>query len=119
MVIKSNISRIWKEFDMAVCSVSVVPVGTGSTSVSAYVARCHEILAETEGIKYRLTPMSTVIEGDLGTILAAVARLHEVPFEKGAMRVLTTMTIDDRRDRDLTMEGKISSVEEKLEKPVG
>lgn len=104
---------------MAVCSVSVVPVGTGSTSVSAYVARCHEILAETEGIKYRLTPMSTVIEGDLGTILAVVARLHEAPFEKGAMRVLTTMTIDDRRDRDLTMEGKISSVESKLEKPGG
>ena len=101
---------------MAICSVSVVPVGTGSTSVSAYVARCHEVLAGSEGIKYRLTPMSTIIEGDLGTILAVVARLHDVPFEKGAMRVLTTMMIDDRRDRELTMEGKISSVEEKLGK---
>ena len=99
---------------MVVCSVTVVPVGTGSTSVSPYVARCQEILAGMEGIKYRLTPMSTVIEGDLETVLAAVVRLHEVPFEKGAMRVLTTMTIDDRRDRELTMDGKISSVEEKL-----
>ncbi len=99
---------------MAVCSVTVVPVGTGSTSVSSYVARCHEILAGTGGIKYRLTPMSTVIEGELETVLSTVARLHEVPFEKGAMRVLTTMMIDDRRDRELTMDGKISSVEEKL-----
>jgi len=82
--------------------------------VSPYVVRCHEILAGTEGIKYRLTPMSTVIEGDLPKILETVARLHEVPFEKGAMRVLTTVTIDDRRDMDLTMEGKISSVMEKL-----
>ena len=99
---------------MAVCSVSVVPVGTGSTSVSPYVARCHEILAGRQGIKYRLTPMSTVIEGDLEIVLATVARLHEVPFEKGAMRVLTTIMVDDRRDRELTMDGKISSVEEKL-----
>ncbi len=99
---------------MAVCSVSVVPIGTGSTSVSSYVARCQEILAETRGIKYRLTPMSTVIEGDLETVLAVVSRLHEVPFEEGAMRVLTTLMIDDRRDRELTMDGKISSVVEKL-----
>ena len=99
---------------MAICSVSVVPIGTGSTSVSSYVAGCHKILACTEGIKYRLTPMSTVIEGDLKTVLATVVRLHEVPFEKGAMRVLTTMMIDDRRDGELTMDGKISSVEEKL-----
>ncbi len=100
---------------MPVCSVSVVPVGTGSTGVSPYVARCHEILAGLPGIKYRLTPMSTVIEGDLETILATVARLHDVPFEEGAMRVLTTIIIDDRRDKELTMDGKISSVEEKLD----
>jgi uncharacterized protein (TIGR00106 family) len=99
---------------MAVISVTVVPVGTGSTSVSPYVARCHEVLAGAEGIKYRLTPMSTVIEGDLDKVLATVMKLHEVPFEKGAMRVLTTMMIDDRRDKELTMDGKISSVEEKL-----
>jgi len=113
-MLKSNISRIWKEFEMAICSVSVVPIGTGSTSVSPYVAGCHEILAGIEGIEYRLTPMSTVIEGDLETILATVARLHDVPFEKGALRVLTTIMIDDRRDRELTMDGKILSVEEKL-----
>ena len=114
MVLKSNISRIWKEPDMAVCSVTIVPVGTGSTSVSAYVARCHEILAEEEGVKYRLTPMATVIEGDLEIVLSTVLKLHNVPFEKGAMRVLTSVMIDDRRDRELTMDGKISSVEEKL-----
>jgi uncharacterized protein (TIGR00106 family) len=99
---------------MAVCSISVVPVGTGSTSVSSYVARCHEVLKDTAGIKYRLTPMATVLEGELGHILETAARLHGVPFEEGAMRVLTTLIIDDRRDRELTMEGKISSVREKL-----
>ena len=99
---------------MAVCSVTVVPVGTGSTSVSAYVARCHEILAGAEGIKYRLTPMSTVIEGDLEAVISVVMKLHESPFGKGAMRVLTTMMIDDRRDKEITMDGKIEAVESKL-----
>lgn len=99
---------------MAVVSVTVVPLGTGSTSASAYVAKCHEVLAGAEGIKYMLTPMSTVIEGGLDVVLGVVSRLHEVPFEEGVMRVMTTVMIDDRRDRDLTMEGKMASVEEKL-----
>lgn len=99
---------------MALCSITVVPVGTGSTSVSRYVARCQEVLARLEGISYRLTPMSTIIEGDLDAILAAAARLHRVPFEEGAARVLTTMMIDDRADKPVTMDGKIASVMEKL-----
>ena len=45
---------------MAVCSISVVPVGTGSTSVSPYVARCHELLKGAKDVKYRLTPMATI-----------------------------------------------------------
>lgn len=99
---------------MALCSISVVPVGTGSTSVSGCVARCQEVLAGLEGISYRLTPMSTVIEGDLAAILDAAARLHRVPFEQGAARVLTTLIIDDRADKPVTMDGKIASVRERL-----
>ncbi len=99
---------------MAVCSITVVPVGTGSTSVSEYVAACHEILREAEGIKYRLTPMCTILEGDLETILEISVRLHRVPFDRGAGRVYTTLTIDERKDAELTMDGKMDSVEKKL-----
>ncbi len=99
---------------MAICSVSVVPVGTGSTSVSPYVARCHEILKQEEGIKYELTPMATIIEGEIGRILEVIQKLHMVPFEKGAKRVLTTIIIDDRKDKPLTMKGKVDSVRRKL-----
>ena len=100
---------------MPVCSISVVPVGTGSTSVSLYVARCHEILKGARGVKYKLTPMATILEGDLGRLLEVVAELHGVPFGEGASRVLTTVVIDDRIDKPLSMEGKIESVEEKIE----
>jgi uncharacterized protein (TIGR00106 family) len=99
---------------MAVCSISVVPVGTGSTSVSPYVARCHEMLKGARGIKYQLTPMATILEGDLARIFEVIADLHRVPFDQGAKRVLTTIIIDDRIDKELTMGGKVASVEKKL-----
>jgi uncharacterized protein, MTH1187 family len=100
---------------MAIVQVTIVPLGTGSTSVSEYVASVKKELDQAkEPIRYQLTPMSTIIEGELDELLAVVRRLHEVPFREGAMRVSTSITIDDRRDKKGTMEQKLASVEEKL-----
>ncbi len=99
---------------MAVVEVTIVPLGTGSPSVSRYVAECHKVLAQETGVKYQLTPMSTVIEGDLDRIFAIIRKMHEVPFSAGAVRVSTSIKIDDRRDKELTMTGKIQSVMDKL-----
>ncbi len=100
---------------MAVVEVTVVPLGTGTPSLSSYVAACEKVLDRYEDLKHTLTPMSTVIEGELDRILEAVREMHEVPFIKGAQRVSTRITIDDRRDKKLTMEGKLKSVQKKLQ----
>jgi len=42
--------------------------------------------------------------------------MHRVPFMKGARRVVTTMKIDDRRDKKGTLEGKKKAVKNKLRK---
>lgn len=99
---------------MAVVEVTIVPLGTGSPSISGYVAACHKVLEQSEGISYQLTPMSTIIEGNLERILEVIGQMHEVPFAAGALRVSTTIRIDDRRDKPITMAGKIQSVMEKL-----
>ncbi|QHT61490.1 MTH1187 family thiamine-binding protein [Paenibacillus lycopersici] len=100
---------------MAIVQVTIVPLGTSSPSVGAYVAAVIDVLREApEPIHYELTPMSTIIEGELDNLLAVVRRMHEVPFEHGAMRVSTSITIDDRRDKKGSMEQKLKSVEEKL-----
>lgn len=99
---------------MAIIDISVVPVGTQSPSVSQYVAGAVRILKNEPGIKYELTPMNTIIEGDLSKLMALAKRMHESAFDAGAMRVVTTMRIDERRDKPLTMEGKIKAVREKL-----
>jgi uncharacterized protein YqgV (UPF0045/DUF77 family) len=42
--------------------------------------------------------------------------MHEAVLEGGAWRVVTTIKIDDRRDKPLTMSGKVESVVRKLER---
>jgi uncharacterized protein (TIGR00106 family) len=101
---------------MAMIDISVVPVGTGSPSVSEYVAGTVKILRDEPGIKYELTAMNTIIEGDLDRLLALACKIHRSAFIAGAPRVVTTIRIDERRDRPLTIDGKIKAVKDKLEK---
>jgi uncharacterized protein (TIGR00106 family) len=100
--------------NLAIAQVTIVPVGTGSTSVSRYVANCHKILQDEKRVKYELTPMATVFEGDLDVILEVMRKMHEIPFQNGAKRVITSISIDDRRDKDASMSQKLNSVKEKL-----
>ena len=100
---------------MAVVEVSVVPLGTGETSLSKYVARAVQVLQSEKDVKYELTAMGTIIEGELKHVLAAVRKMHEAVFEFGAMRVITTIKIDDRRDKSSTAAGKVESVKKGLE----
>ncbi len=97
-----------------VAEVTVVPLGTGSASLSAHVAETQKVLAGFPGLKSLLTPMSTILEGELDEVVAAVRAMHETPFRLGALRVSTTLRVDDRRDKPLSMAGKLAAVEEKL-----
>ncbi|MDZ5606743.1 MTH1187 family thiamine-binding protein [Bacillus pseudomycoides] len=100
---------------MAIVDVSIIPVGTGNPSVSEYVAEVQKVLEKNaDRVKYQLTPMNTVIEGDLPVLLEVIQQMHEVPYIKGAKRVATTIRIDDRRDKESTMEKKLNSVRSKL-----
>ena len=99
---------------MAMIEVSVVPVGTGSPSVSEYVAGALQLLRDEPGIKYELTAMGTIIEGDLQQILTLAGMMHRSAFETGAKRVVTTIKVDERKDKSLTIRGKVESVETKL-----
>lgn len=99
---------------MAIVEVTIAPTGTPTTSLSRYVAACERVLAQEKDLKYELHAMGTIIEGDLDRIMAVIRRMHEVPFQEGAMRVNTIIRIDDRRDKPATIEGKLRSVREKL-----
>ena len=98
---------------MAIAEVSIVPIGTKSTSVSGYVAACLGVLEES-GLTYELHGMGTIVEGDLKELFEVVLRMHEVPFDAGALRVVTNVKIDDRRDKEASAKNKVEAVRKQL-----
>jgi uncharacterized protein (TIGR00106 family) len=100
---------------MIVAEISVVPVGTGSTSLSEYVAAATRALEGIRGLDHDLTPMGTVLQSpDLQPILEAVRVVHDALFEMGLERIVTDLKIDDRRDVERTATRKMESVRNKL-----
>ncbi|NMM54948.1 MTH1187 family thiamine-binding protein [Paenibacillus aquistagni] len=101
---------------MAIAEITIIPIGTATTSLSAYVAQLQEVLSKQEGIQYELTSMSTIVEGSLDRLFEVIRVLHETPFQHGAARVSTSIKIDDRRDKPSSSLQKIQSVQEKISK---
>jgi uncharacterized protein (TIGR00106 family) len=99
---------------MAIVAVNMVPLGMGS-SVSKYVAAAEKVIVDRPGIKRQVGPMFTTLEGDLDEIMKAIREMQESVFETGVDRVITTIKIDDRRDKKGTMEDKLASLNAKLE----
>ncbi len=99
---------------MAVVEVSIVPLGTGTPSVSKHVARVVKVLRMEPDVKYDQTAMGTIIEGNLDRILSVIRNMHESVFNEEVVRVVTTIKIDDRRDKELSIEGKLDSLNREL-----
>ncbi|MDZ7723477.1 MAG: MTH1187 family thiamine-binding protein [candidate division KSB1 bacterium] len=101
---------------MAIMEISVVPLGTGSASVSKYVAAAVRALEGNEDVTYTLTPMGTVVEaGSVEMLFEAAARMHRAVSETpNVPRVLTSMKIDDRRDKQQAGSDKVNAVQTKL-----
>lgn len=96
-----------------IVEVSIIPLGSG-TSISSLVAEAVKVLQES-GLKYQLTSMGTIIEGYWGEVMDTIQKMHEKLFQSGALRVSTSIKIDDRRDgKGVSMERKVKAVEEKL-----
>jgi len=100
---------------MAIAEITIIPIGTGSTSVSDYVVDIQRVLANQPGVTVQLTSMSTIVEGPLDRVFEVIRTMHEVPFEHGAGRVSTSIKIDDRRDRPSSSAQKLQSVADKLQ----
>ncbi|MCS6817677.1 MAG: MTH1187 family thiamine-binding protein [Blastocatellia bacterium] len=98
---------------MALVEVSVVPIGTGTPSLGDHIAAAVRVL-EKAGVPYEISPMGTLFEGELRDIFSLARKMHEAAFRHGAQRVITTITIDDRRDKSVTMRSKVASVKRRL-----
>lgn len=98
-----------------ILELHIVPIGTPTPSVSSYVAAAEKVLRQHPNIKHQLHPMSSTLEGELDEIWPVIRQMQEAVFAAGAVRVSTSMRIDDRRDKAVrSMDDKVKSVQEKL-----
>lgn len=81
-------------------------------NLSKEVAKAIEAL-ESTGLEYRLGPMSTVVEGDWEQVMSAIRRCHDAVAETHD-RVITSITIDDRRKEPHPLADMVPSVERHL-----
>ena len=99
---------------MATAELSVVPIGREGASTGDLVAEMRRRLEAQDRVRFRMQAMGTELEGPVEDILALAAELHRVPLEAGVPRAYTVLKIDERSDREQSLEAKVSSVEERL-----
>lgn len=92
---------------------SIVPIGSGS-SIGDRLAEVLKIVDES-GLPYKVNPMGTVVEGEWDELFRLVKKCHET-LSKKEERVLTTITVDDRKGKPNRLEEKVKSVEKRLGK---
>jgi uncharacterized protein (TIGR00106 family) len=99
---------------LATADVTVIALGRPDASASTYIAEIQRRLAAQSRVGYRMHAMGTSLEGTTEDILAVVGELHAVPFEMGVPRVYTVLKLDERRDKEQTLDDKVESVERAL-----
>jgi uncharacterized protein (TIGR00106 family) len=104
---------------VATADLTVIGLGRRDVSASAYIAEIQRRLARQDRVRYRLHAMGTSLEGPTEDVLRLVGELHAVPFELGLPRVYTVLKLDERRDREQTLDDKVRSVEALLEADAG
>jgi uncharacterized protein (TIGR00106 family) len=99
---------------VVIAEISVFPLGTGSPSVSQYVAAAAREL-EASGLKCTLGPMGTTVEAETPEeVYAAVARAQAAVFELGVGRAYIVIKMDERRDVEgRSAEDMVRSVRER------
>jgi uncharacterized protein (TIGR00106 family) len=96
--------------------ISIVPVGTNSTSISKEVAAAFDAIRRTKDIKtIKLTAMGTQIEArNMRAILNAIEAAHQAVKSTGAKRIVSTICIAERLDATRRLEDDVGSVNERL-----
>jgi len=98
------------EVKMIISQLSIAPFGK-DVSVSKYVKKVVEVI-EKHDVKSETNAMATVIETkDLETLFKIVQEAHMTMVNSGAQRVITELKIDDRIDKNATMDTKLKALE--------
>jgi len=94
---------------MIVADFSIIPMGTG-TSAAGYVSAVHDLLKEA-GVKFVPGPLSTSLEAEsFEQIFDVVEKANKRLAGMGVQRMITTVRIDFRLDKEISIESKLQAV---------
>ncbi len=93
---------------MIVADFSLVPMGT-ETSAGKYIRAVYEMLKES-GVKFVPGPNSTSVEvKTFEELFDIIRRSNEKLKEMGVKRIITSVGIDYRLDKEISIESKMGA----------
>jgi len=92
---------------LILAQVSVYPISEG-TSLSRFVKKGVKVIKES-GYTYEIGGLSTAVP-DLDSLFLLVKKVHQAHLDEGAKRIVIDLKVDDRRDKDATIQTKRNSV---------
>jgi len=95
---------------MLLAEISMWPMDHG-VSVSGPVAKVLAVIDES-GLPYKLGPLGTCVEGEVGDVLRLVEKCHAV-LEAESDRIACSIKMDWRRGRVGGLDSKVESVQVK------
>ncbi len=98
--------------------LEIIPIGTQSASLSVLLAEVAKLI-DGSGLDYRIGPMGTTVEGDWDRVMQLAKQCHQAMLGSSD-RVMTTIRIDDRKDRPGMgrIVQKVQSLESKVGRPL-
>ncbi|NWF90070.1 MAG: MTH1187 family thiamine-binding protein [Ignavibacteriaceae bacterium] len=97
---------------IVLCDFNLVTIGDG-TSISKYIVECHKIF-QKHGLKTNIHAFGTNIEGTWDDISSAIAECHNLIHDLGVKRILSTIKLSTRNDREQNIQEKIDAVKNHL-----
>ena len=89
---------------------SIIPLGKGASLGD--VAKVLKIIDNSK-LPYRVNPMGTVVEGSWDEVMQLIKKCHTAAL-KNSERLVTNITIDDRKGRPKRIDEKVKSLEIRL-----
>ena len=90
-------------------AVQILPKTKDGNDISV-IDKAIEVIINA-GVKYKVCPFETVMEGEYDELLAIVKKMQQVCYEAGAIQVITNIKIQNAFDIDLNFEDKLKKYE--------
>ncbi|NYT03067.1 MAG: MTH1187 family thiamine-binding protein [Methanosarcinales archaeon] len=94
---------------MIVAEFSLIPMGAG-TSAGRYVRAVHEMMKKS-GVKFVPGAMCTTVETrTFEELCMIIERANKILVDMEVHRIITSVTIDYRLDKDISIDSKMGGV---------